>query len=160
MKVIVIRWCLLLLLLTAACSAPVTVVPAPSPILPTTVTTTVGEDSVEPTTQAEPTEAVTPTEGDGIAVEPTIPVTVPASPPPQLLTVYTDESGPGLEFLERTTQDWSATSGWTVAIIAKQTDALRLDFEMSALADQPPSLLISSNEVIAPACSKWFASAR
>ncbi len=152
MKVISIRWFLLLLLVLVACNAPVAVVPPPSPTLPTTVTTTVGGEPTGTVRQveAQPTDAVTPTESNEEIVEPIAPVAVPAPPPPQQLTVYTDESGPGLEFLERATQDWSATSGWMVAITPKQADVLRLDFEMAALADQAPNLLITSNDVVAP----------
>jgi arabinogalactan oligomer/maltooligosaccharide transport system substrate-binding protein len=101
---------------------------------------------------AELTESPAPTVSEATRFdEPAAPTEAePAPPPPPTLSIYTDDTGRGLEFLQAVAEEFGVSSGWTVTVTSKESDVLRLDFEMAALAGQTPDVLVTSNDAIAP----------
>ena len=88
------------------------------------------------------------------AVEPRVAAAAPAaqaaSTAPRTLLLYTHEEGPGLAFVQKLAEEFSAPAGWRVDIISKPSDLLLLDVETAALAQNPPDVLWTSNRHVAP----------
>jgi arabinogalactan oligomer/maltooligosaccharide transport system substrate-binding protein len=155
MKVLVVRWFTLVFLVLVACSSPVAIEPAPSPTLPVVADgAPTGEPTASAPPPAQPTESPAPTVREATRVDepaaPTEAEPTPAPPPPPTLSIYTDDTGRGLEFLQAVAQEFGASSGWSVTVTSKESNVLRLDFEMAALAGQTPDVLVTSNDAIAP----------
>jgi arabinogalactan oligomer / maltooligosaccharide transport system substrate-binding protein len=136
------------------CSPPVATPPPPGPTAIVTVPPVAG--TVEPTPQADaaaPLFAPTPTGDDALSdAPPTEPPTevAPSAPAVPVLTVYVDQSDPGVAFLQTIAQEWGAANGCVVTILPKSADDLRLDFVMAALAGDAPDLVVASDTAIAP----------